>query len=238
MSVSESDHDEAFMEEEEEECAYSEYDTNDQEMIDRAESDVNSVAPTDSSQVSAGESRPQAVDFPGFDKTIMWMERCTDPTPIKPNTTDDWMPLSHESTRIGGDESQSCRPHRAMVFNIPRVMFAAGSERLNQWEMKEGSSARFLATGALLSLLFAGTHKGIPSGAHEELVREDTDDGEDDKKKRRSPLAHVDRYTFIDPTQKKPALPMWQILVEYLYNSTRDQVSAVRIWMLVRFQRP
>jgi hypothetical protein len=86
MALAADDRDEAFEmeEDEEEEFDHSEYNFIDQERIERAESEVNSEAPTDSSRVSAGESRPHAVDFPGFYKTIMWMERCTDPTPIKP----------------------------------------------------------------------------------------------------------------------------------------------------------
>lgn len=189
-------------------------------------------------------SRPNAdMTYDGFDESIFKVDDAA--VPLLRSQGELWTPITRN---LGPHEM---RPKRAMRVPIISDFFRRDADFFKQWQLPKGHESRARATASLVSMLFAGTAMGLPSGDHEERKRMATQEAELEtlesqggggqggtgKKKDPPPLKHVHRYTYV-PGDEADSHPMFQIGLEELYND-RDQteVLALAVWLFVS-ERP
>jgi hypothetical protein len=132
-------------------------------------------------------------------------------------------------------------PKRAMCFNIPVECFSTKADRMTHWQTPMQNAARATDIAALLGFLWTPTSMGFLSGKHEEIATATgtTENGEQKEDKK---PARVYRYMYRseakDPndrtdTARQASMPMFVMAYEEVYDRSRTQVLAVRIWKLV-----
>ena len=175
------------------------------------------------SSIGGGPSEPV---FDGFDEKYFRAEGPSQPL-LRP-ADEPWKMV----TELG---DKDCKPKRAMCVNIMADFWKRDAEFFKQMSMPKGHEARCKATAALVSLLFAGTAMGIPSGKHEEKMRDQANAEADDGsgKKKDAPLRRVGRYTYAPQENESDSYQMWQMALEEIFNHDQSEVIALRIWLLV-----
>ena len=124
-------------------------------------------------------------------------------------------------------------------------MFKRDAELFRQWQLLKGIEARCKATAALCSLLFAGMAKGLPSGKHEEKIRDEQQAAAaaaaaearggsgGGKASAPKPFSKCERYTYIPHDNESDSVPMFQIALEEIYNANKTEVIAIGVWLFV-----
>jgi len=176
--------------------------------------------------------------YAGFDAELLRSNGEAKPL-IRPRS-ELWVPLTGN---LGADE---LLPKRAMCINIIAPFFRRDAEFFWQWQLPKGHESRAQAAAALVSLLFAGTAMGIPSGRHEENDRQQAEDqgnaqqdtaaghgGGAGGKAKSKPLARVTRYTYVPHGRDGDSYPQIQIGLEEIYSEDQSEVLALRVWLLV-----
>ena len=135
------------------------------------------------------------------------------------------------------------RPKRAMRVLVPTDFFRRDAEFFRQWQLPKGCESRCRATAAIVSLLFAGTQMGFPSGKHEEKMRQQAHADEQDQqqgaggrnagKARATPIQKVSRYTYVPHDVEQDSWPMFQIGIEDIYNSERTEIVLLGVWLFI-----
>jgi hypothetical protein len=192
--------------------------------------DLDSVAGDESDRLASGSGNPD-LTYQGFDGAKLKI--AGEPIVLLPPTTHLWAALSG---------AQECRPVRAMRINCIAPFFRRDAEFFSQMQLPKGHESRAQATAALVSLMFAGTAMGLPSGKHEEQERnqqsanqqdEDAQGGAGAKDKGSKPLTRVQRYTYIPGIDQQDSYPMFQIGLEEIYNKDKTEVLAIGIWLFI-----
>jgi hypothetical protein len=136
-------------------------------------------------------------------------------------------------------------PKRAMRINIMTGYFRRDAEIFHQWQLPIGAEARCRASAALLSLLFAGTAAGIPSGRHKEKgddvsLQSDGSGGGPSGAGRKvtKPVGVYNRYVFAPHHNLSETWPMFQVGLEDIYNSDETDVVAIGVWLFVSAATP
>jgi len=141
---------------------------------------------------------------------------------------------------------QDMRPKRAMRVLVPTDFFRRDAEFFRQWQLPKGAESRCRATAAIVSLLFAGTQMGFPSGKHEEKMRQQAQNDEQDQqqgggggrnagKAKAQPISKVSRYTYAPHNDETDSWPMFQIGIEDIYNDDLTEIVLLGVWLFVRF---
>ena len=181
-----------------------------------------------------GDGGGDELTYEGFNESIMRVEG--EAKPFTRGREADWVELS----ALGPDDM---RPKRAMCVNITSEFMRRDAEFFRSWQLPKGAESRAKATAAIVSLLFAGTHMGIPSGKHEEKMRGMGVPQADGGKAKEEQLKHVERYMYIPANDERDTQPMFQIGIEEIYNTAEDgelgevegptQVVALRVWLFI-----
>lgn len=150
------------------------------------------------------------------------------------STREPWHELWPDDLRTGA----RVLPARALVFNIPAGMLRIDADLFRDLATWTTNPARTKAMAALLGMLFAGVHKGIPSGKTdvEQSAKKQPDsknkNGDD---KDTDSLKEVDRYVFRQDSVDGVSViqPMFQVAAEELLDSKHQRVVGLRVWILV-----
>eukprot|EP00966_Prymnesium_polylepis_P266423 6154584-Prymnesium_polylepis.1 len=102
---------------------------------------------------------------------------------------------SSDSSWVEWSDLESFRPVRSWRFNLPLSFLRPDARSLADQAVHSSASAqrRVGAYDSLLSLLFAGTAKGLLTGKHAELERSD-DEAAGGEGGRESAVKRVDSY--------------------------------------------
>jgi hypothetical protein len=130
-------------------------------------------------------------------------------------------------------------PVRSWVYNIPLECIADEATRMTHWKTPLSNPARATAIAALLGTLVTGTSKGLLSGNHEEIARQEAaaeDGGGEDQRdgSRKKGPSRVYRYMSISNHDPALSVPMFVWAYEEIYNAARTEVRMIRIWKHVR----
>ena len=193
--------------------------------------DMNARADDDARSLGSGGDPD--LTFAGFDDKLFKAEG--EAIPLLRPVSQLWSSLS------GNLGPNDFRPKRAMRICVPAPFFRRDAEFFRQWQLPKGHESRAQATAALVSLLFAGTAMGMPSGKHEENTRnqqshqqhDDDTGGAGAKSKAPKPLSRVSRYTFIPTGDEQDSHPMFQVGLEEIYNRDQTEVLALAVWLFV-----
>ena len=191
--------------------------------------DASSVAASEAGNVGMDQGAP----YDNYDPAIMQNASAAQPYILPHDGTAAWRGI--DALTPG-----ELRPKRAMRITVPVAYLRRDAEQFSQWQLPQGCEARCVATASLVSMLFAGTAMGIPSGRHEEKLRgeEDAEAGRNGgREKKATPLLSVGRYCYPPSSDDTDSWPMWQLGIEDLYNSDQTEVVAIAIWLFVRALR-
>ena len=137
---------------------------------------------------------------------------------------------------------QEMRPKRAMRVLVPTDFFRRDAEFFREWQLPKMAESRCRATAAIVSLLFAGMQMGIPSGKHEEKMRQQAQSDEQDQqagngrnagKAKATPISHVKRYTYAPHSDETDSWPMFQIGIEDIYNDDLSEIVLLGVWLFI-----
>ena len=168
-----------------------------------------------------------SITYDGFDEDLLRAEGLS--RPLLMPQTGVWKLIPS----VGPDE---LKPKRAMCLAVLTDFFKRDAEYFASWQLPVGHQPRCKATAAILSLLFAGTYQGLPSGNHEERTRfvgGGGEGGDTSGGKRAKGLTKVKSYTYAPADDESDSWPMISIGLEEIYDYDQRNVLALRVWLFV-----
>ena len=185
--------------------------------------------------LSDGGSAGDAPTYDGFDESILRHPEVSQPY---------LMPRDEQWKCIESLGPRDMRPKRAMRVIVPTEFFRRDAEFFRQWQLPKGCESRCRATAAIVSLLFAGTQMGFPSGMHEEKMRAQAQNDEQEQqqnagggrnagKAKATPITKVTRYTYAPQDVQTDSYPMFQIGIEDIYNDDLSEIIALGVWLFI-----
>ena len=123
-------------------------------------------------------------------------------------------------------------PVRTMVFNVPAECWSSDATKFKDWQTPMNNSLRAASIAALLGLVMTPLSKGIMSGCHEEEARAAAQEGESADSEQRRPR-EVRWYQMQSEEDHATNIPMVVIGYEDLYDTKKETVLAIRVWLFV-----
>ena len=184
--------------------------------------------------MSDGNSAGDAPVYPEYDESILRVDGVSQPL---------LMPRDELWKCVEAIGPNEMRPKRAMRVLVPTDFFRRDAEFFRQWQLPKGAESRCRATSAIVSLLFAGMQMGIPSGKHEEKMRQQVQADEQEGvaggggrnagKSKPQPITKVSRYTYAPHDDETDSYPMFQIGIEDIYNDDMSEIIALGVWLFI-----
>lgn len=190
-------------------------------------------------QVNHQNGLPVRPPYPGFLPSILKIQGDA----VHP----DHMPMGKIWHKLTPEFLGNMTPARAMRILLPVSLFKRDARNFSEWSMPAGNGGtRAFATASLMSIMFAGTAMGIPSGEHAERKRAEAasnansnDDGNggnrqnSGRKEKKPQLVEVSRYAYIPPSNPDDELPMFHIAYEEIRNREDTEVTFIGVWLFI-----